>query len=210
MNNLDITCQSISALTVGDDRAKVLRHADATVIIVADGAGGSSGGAEAAQMLVALAETECTTVGVPVDDIACCALLTRLDADISREGQAGETTAVIAVITSSELYGASVGDSGAWLVLANDWFDLTGAQSRKPLLGWGDAESTPFSAELREGSLIIATDGLWNYASQDRILNIMRSGGSSADIADSLVSAARLPNGELCDDITVVVCKSTV
>jgi serine/threonine protein phosphatase PrpC len=93
------------------------------------------------------------------------------------------------------------------VVLIVDWYDLTAGQSRKPLIGSGVAEPVPFSGSLREGTLVIATDGLWNYVAQYRILEIVRALGPTSDIAAKLISAARLTNGDLNDDVAVAICK---
>ena len=62
--------------------------------------------------------------------------------------------------------GASVGDSGAWLVnpASGRFVDLTANQHRKPLLGSGRARITPFFHSKKATSrdvLLVASDGLF-------------------------------------------------
>jgi hypothetical protein len=73
-----------------------------------------------------------------------------------------ENTAVILTVDAT-ITGASVGDSGAWLLRDSRIVDLTAGQRRKPLVGRGCApfriEPIPF-----DGTLLVASDGLFAYA----------------------------------------------
>ena len=105
-------------------------------------------------------------------------------------------------------FGASVGDSGAWLVSDSEVTDLTADQVRKPLLGSGVARPCAFDCEYAGQAVLVATDGLFDYASRSAVVNPLRGALRSRDFgpaAPALIDAARLPNGELQDDIAVVV-----
>ena len=105
----------------------------------------------------------------------CVQILRQLDTAISRHPVAGETTCALAVITSDEIFGASVGDSGVWFIEESGAHaDLTHAQQRKPLIGSGVAWSVPFRRPDQAGYLLLATDGLLKYTSSQRIIETCR------------------------------------
>lgn len=71
---------------------------------------------------------------------SCAEVLRKLDAAIAKDAVAGETTCALAVVMPEEIFGASVGDSGVWLIPTNgNYLDLTHAQERKPFIGSGSA-----------------------------------------------------------------------
>ena len=154
----------------GQDRATVIDLADGKLIVVADGAGGTGGGAAAADAVVDHFRTLASTRAVH-DARDLVLELTALDAGLKRVGQ---TTAVAIVIRSGSLFGASVGDSGAWLVHGDRFDDLTGNQIRKPLLGAEEARPVGFEAIFAEGTLVVGTDGLFKYARIAAIGDIAR------------------------------------
>jgi serine/threonine protein phosphatase PrpC len=127
-------------------------------------------------------------------------LLGRLDREL--EG-VGETTAVVAVATRDQVFGASVGDSEAWMV-GSGVVVLTQGQQRKPLLGSEAAVPVGFGPTVRKGRLVIGTDGLFKYVSSERIRELASSGNPHG-MAEALVDAARLPSRALQDDVAVVV-----
>jgi serine/threonine protein phosphatase PrpC len=103
---------NVAIRTIGADRnedrvAKWILQ-DCVILAVADGAGGISGSAQAAEMVTAVAQRAGTS---DLDH-----LLRDVDVAISRDRSAGEATGVIVVVRQSIVTGASVGDSGAWLV----------------------------------------------------------------------------------------------
>ncbi|MEO8703216.1 MAG: hypothetical protein ABI867_24430 [Kofleriaceae bacterium] len=116
----------------------------------------------------------------------------------------GQTTAVILSVGSSSVTGASVGDSRAWLLRAGTVFDLTARQVRKPLLGDGGIPVAFTAALARHDRILVATDGLFSYASLDDIARVA-SGGDLADCAEQLIRLVRLPNGSLHDDVALVL-----
>ncbi|MCY0999226.1 hypothetical protein OWM54_19000 [Myxococcus sp. MISCRS1] len=86
-----------------------LTHGDATVLVVADGAGNSRRGAEAAEVVLR-GVRDAVASGAGLDHAETWrAVLERCDAELVSSGQGGETTAVVACVTSRCVVGASVG-----------------------------------------------------------------------------------------------------
>jgi serine/threonine protein phosphatase PrpC len=138
------------------DRGAVVDSRAGLVLVVADGAGGRSGGKEAAVMAVELVRQKANEL---LDADSCVTLLQSMDQAISKDKVAGETTCAIAVVTEAEVYGASVGDSGVWMINESGFINLTERQSRKPFIGSGSAWPIPFECkQTRGGFLLLATD----------------------------------------------------
>ena len=187
------------------DRMTVFGLQDDLVLAIADGAGGFSGGAQAAQMAMERVTFAAASLPNRQDDLALCRMLDVIGVSIQDDPIAGETTAVVVVVSAGLITGASAGDSHAWLIFDNVSYHLTEGQARKPLFGSG-ARSTPFSAELGEGTLLIATDGLWDYVNNETVLQIVRK-NSLETAAELLMKIIRLPSGALCDDASVILCR---
>jgi PPM family protein phosphatase len=153
------------------DRAEIFAFDDRIVIAVADGAGGTSGGAQAAETFIYNVKEACAHVATPDH---CRQLLLQIDSLLAGGRGGGETTGIIAVVTSETLFGALVGDSDARLYCDDEIKYVSGSRPTKPLLGSGSAFVSEFATAMR-GMLVVATDGLWKYA---------RSG----DIADKVLS----------------------
>jgi serine/threonine protein phosphatase PrpC len=188
------------------DRGVVLNLGYSLVVAVADGAGGISGGAQAAAMAIDLIRQNASTLR---DAASCVALLRKMDQAITEDAVAGETTCALAVVSDSQVYGTSVGDSGVWVIGQHDIGDLTQAQSRKPFLGSGSALPIPFDHSPKPGELLLlATDGLLKYTSRERIATVCRS-HSLSDAPKKLVELVRYPSGALPDDVTVILARMT-
>lgn len=179
-----------------EDRAAHRSDGVSDLVILADGAGGISGGRHAAELLVGAAQV----IATPAEAVQ---ELCRLDSVLSDDSSAGEATAVLLAIRAGALFGASVGDSGAWLI-GQDLVDLTASQRRKPLLGSGAAVPMPFGPVAFVGRLLVASDGLLKYAPRGRIRELAAL-GELGQAADDLVHAARLPSGGLQDDVALVL-----
>jgi len=78
----------------------------------------------------------------------------------------GQCTAVVVEISEGRVFGASVGDSGAWMLPGKAIVDLTENQNRKPLLGSDEASPMGFGPIEISGRLLIASDGLFKYATE--------------------------------------------
>ena len=137
----------------------------------------------------------------------CAEMLRKMDTAIAKDPIAGETTCVLAILTQEDIFGASVGDSGGWLIPESGaHLDLTQAQQRKPFIGSGSAWPVPFRRSREVGSLLLATDGLLKYTSAERIIAVCRD--PSADVAAAkLIELVRYPSGALPDDITVILSR---
>lgn len=182
----------------GDDRARVFAPEGGIVVALADGAGGTGNGARAAQAIVDAAGALCLTPD-------WSALLADLDQDCTRLGH-GQSTAVLLSISASGISGASVGDSGAWVITGADVVDLTAGQHRKPLVGEGCLPFRVTAPPLGGGTLLVASDGLLRYAKQTDIARIANGPDLRAS-ARELVDHVRLPNGSLQDDVAIVLCR---
>lgn len=170
----------------------------ADVVILADGAGGMSGGRQAAERIV---RCEFRPLHGPSD---CVRELRRLDEELFSDAACGESTAVLLVVRAGKAFGASVGDSGVWALTADAIFDLTRSQHRKPLVGSGMAEPVGFGPFFFNDRLLVASDGLLKYAPRDRVRRV----AFVPDIntaAEELVAAGRLPGGALQDDLALAL-----
>jgi PPM family protein phosphatase len=188
------------------DRARTIEVGDALVIAVADGAGGISGSERAAGSIVQGLESWVER-GLPLDqEPTWTAFLRETDATIHRAGNWGETTAVVLAVTGKWICGASVGDSEAWMVTADDFVSLTRGQVRKPFLGCGAARIVPFRRRHAGGTLIVGTDGLFKYAPAWKICETARE--EMPDLAaQAILELVRLPGGRLQDDVGFVVAR---
>lgn len=182
----------------GQDRADIFRVANGYLFVVADGAGGTSGGAEAAEFVVNAIRKRAAF------DADWAAVLGTLDLDLAANASAGETTAVVALVANGEVSGASVGDSGAWVVVGEQILDLTEKQARKPLLGSGQANPVSFGPVPFRGRLVVGSDGLFKYA-DPHVIRVLAARSPVEEAVEALVQATRLPGGSLQDDVTVIV-----
>ena len=193
--------------TRGQDRVAVIEHPAGIVAVVADGAGGTSGGAEAADTLLLWVRAYADRATDLGDPFQWAALLERVDRQIAAAN--GQTTAVVVAATRDGLCGASVGDSAAWLIPdgnANAYDNLTANQARKPLLGSGSARPVAFERPSGDHTLLLASDGLVKYAPPHRICGIARDRDLTS-ATRRLVDAVRLKSGALQDDVGLVLLR---
>jgi len=187
----------VSSKIAGQDRARVFVRPRGLVIALADGAGGTSNGALAAEAFV-------DAVGATSPETNWSAMIEAMDSDASRLGH-GQTTAVVVTVDPGGITGCSVGDSGAWLV-GDEVIDLTDGQVRKPLVGGGCVPFVFHVGPIGNATLLVASDGLLRYGNQHDIAAIAR-GPDLATAARNLVELVRLPSGALQDDVAVVLCR---
>ncbi len=193
--------ETAAANPENQDRGVVIEASIGLVMVVADGAGGQSGGAEAAAMAIELVRQRSNE---HCNANACVALLQSMDQAISKDRVAGETTCALAVVTRDGLYGASVGDSRVWVINESGFTNLTERQSRKPFIGSGSAWPSPFECTITDGdSLLLATDGLLKYTSSEQIIAVCRDEMAS-QVPRRLIELVRYPSGALPDDVTVI------
>lgn len=176
--------------------------------VVADGAGGMSGGGEAAEAVLDQVRRCVSQADALLVPALWQNLLERVAADLDEVGQ---TTGLVVATDGRVVVGASVGDSEAWLVGVDGLRDLTAAQQRKPLLGGGPIEARSFEAEMSLGdTLLLASDGVVKYASPPRIGGcLLGRSGSLDELPRALLELVRLPSGALCDDVAVVLVRAS-
>lgn len=197
-NRFNHVIEVVGARGTGHDRAAVIELSGGVAIAVADGAGGTGDGAIAADAVI-------EAVRDATEHTSWASLLVDVDRDAKRL-KGALTTAVIANVTSRGISGASVGDSIAWVIRGTTIEDLSDGQLRKPLLGDGCIPRKFRSRSLGSATLLVATDGLWRYASQSAIVRIA-SRPDLRDAARALIELVRLPSGALQDDVAVVLCR---
>lgn len=206
--NLKVATAQASFREATEDRFAVIHLDDGgLVVVVADGAGGLSGGSRAADLAVKHVEYAVRSGELdPKDGDAWVRLLRELDIKVEADPEAGETTLVVVVITDDGITAVSCGDSGALMVTDDGVDDLTIHQHRKRRLGSGRALPVPFSRPALEGTLIVASDGLLAFCPQPRIAEFVRAWDDDLDeAANELVEVVRLPGGDLIDDVAVVL-----
>lgn len=193
---------SEAADTNDQDRVTAMPCGASTIVAVADGAGGSGDGGWAADAVIDAVRSAAARSDAQITDgLFWQDLLAQVDRELAAEGS-GETTAVVAVVTDELVTGASVGDSQAWLIDDAGFTVLTERQIRKPLVGDGRAIPMPFECPHERRTLVVGSDGLFNYVQMDRLLAIVRGNEVNA-IPAGLIDAARLRSGALQDDIAV-------
>jgi PPM family protein phosphatase len=183
-----------------EDRVEIQQRGTGVLIALADGAGGSGGGAEAADLAVrSILETNAGT-----DPAAWVMCLAEVDRKLSQAG-GGETTAVAVFVSPESVVGASVGDSGAWIIHSTAYENLSSRQQRKPLLGSGMAVPVLFQYRGGAGIVLAATDGLLKYTSGEKICEVIHR--TNLDLAPAaLIDLVRLMSGSLQDDVALALC----
>jgi serine/threonine protein phosphatase PrpC len=190
----------------GEDRLLVEHYGARTLAIVADGAGGMGGGAAAAAMACSIAAQRLRIGGTgTAEDWARC----RYEADQAVVRTGGQCTAVVVEISEGRVVGASVGDSSAWLLTGKAIVDLTENQHRKPLLGSDEALPMGFGPIELSGRLLIATDGLFKYATESDIAQ-RATALLANDAVDKLIAGVRLLGGALQDDVAIIFIECVV
>ncbi|MCA9254173.1 MAG: protein phosphatase 2C domain-containing protein [Phycisphaerales bacterium] len=191
------------ANTPCQDRVAILERDGASVIALVDGAGGTGNGRAAADFVIDALAGETPEASQRVNPLYWRDALARIDRSLHRAGH-GQSTCIVIALAPEKIVGASVGDSQAWLILPDTFVALTENQRRKPLLGDGAATPVGFELNRRPGTLLVASDGLFNYVGHTRILDIARE--SPPECApERLINAARLRSGALNDDIAIAL-----
>jgi serine/threonine protein phosphatase PrpC len=195
----------------GEDRVEVVLLSGRIVVVVADGAGGVAGGAAAADFVCEAVRDNCRRTvdgsdGHNLETIDWVLFLEDLDRQMYRSGDPGLASAVIVDVMGDFVTGASVGDCEARLFVGGTSQSLTVEQVRKPLLGEGRARSIGFQINVREGILLVATDGLWKYMDSARVDEVVGS-RPFEEMADALVAGVKTRSGLLQDDVALAIVK---
>jgi serine/threonine protein phosphatase PrpC len=187
----------------GEDRLAVVRTPAGAVMVVADGAGGVGGAAVAAQSICDFILAHAPrAIG---DPRVWADALREADALLAAASHGGQTTAVVVELNGLGICGASVGDSGAWVVTDSGIIDLTDSQSRKPLMGSGTARPVSFGPVLERGRLLLASDGIFKYARREELAACALI-VTLEDAVTAVIDAVRLRNRSLQDDVAVILC----
>jgi serine/threonine protein phosphatase PrpC len=191
---------------ISGDVAEVFERDDRLVVVIADGAGGIGGGSAASRLVLEAVRVAASDRAFPIEDVQrWVALLRTADAAAFARGL-GETTAVVVVVGPTGLVGVSAGDSEAWVVRANRIDDLTVGQYTRCRIGSGQAVPFIFERATLPGVLLVATDGLLNYASPEVIARVVRE-GAMGFAAERLVELVRLPSRSVTEDVAVVLVR---
>ena len=182
-----------------EDRIAVFADDQRTVIVVADGAGGTGSGDLAASTVAHVVKREFAAVNRADEWVAT---LKQTDERLSM----GETTAVVVDIRPYGIAGASVGDSQAWIIIDGNVENLTQHQNCKPLLGSHQATPVPFTHGPLQGTLLVGTDGFFNYAKKQAITQMVAQ-NEFCSLPRVGINLVRLPSGELWDDTAIVAAR---
>ncbi len=191
------------AQSKGDDRAIALQMDNTNIFLLADGAGGFSGGSEAAEYFVSFWGSYLKKHSDISDPLVLEKIMRNLDHEMALDFSCGETTGIVAFVREKIVFGASVGDSQSWLFNSEFKQELTFLQHRKPLLGSGDSIPVSFGPYKLDGTLLVGSDGLFNYTSLANIENILNQ--EWENIPQLLVDLVRLRSGQLQDDISFIL-----
>jgi serine/threonine protein phosphatase PrpC len=182
-----------------EDRVRIVELDGGVVIVVADGAGGTGAGAEAAETVI---REVSASASLERDADGWCHILRQTDLRVG----AGESTCVVVARSARGIIGASVGDSRAWMLGDYGVNDLTGDQQRKPLLGTGEARPVGFNHPPSQDLLLVCTDGFCNYVRRETLLREVLWTDFEV-LGRKLIEMVRLPSGDLWDDIGIVACR---
>jgi serine/threonine protein phosphatase PrpC len=179
---------------------------------IADGQGGQSGGAAAAQLacdtcLAAVIRNSFEQLLFPGTWLKA---LAEADKTVAANPAAGFTTLVAFCITNQYICGVSNGDSAVVLLDGGQKTILTARQPKNPPVGSGAAEGAVFGAKVgQEWKVLAITDGVWKYVGWDGVFQVASS-AISDDLILSLRDRAKLRgSGGLQDDFTVVLLQDS-
>ena len=186
-----------------DDVVRVAAKGMVTAFLVADGATGTGDGWQASGIVADIFGTSVWDDPTPG---GTAALLARADASVrGRLSGWADTTAVVVLTDGRGVWGASAGDSQAFVVRGPEREELTARQHRRPRIGSG-AVPVPFSASLKGGVLAVATDGLWQQVRLKDALDAVSGGGTPDAIVARLSGLVLDGNrGALPDDLGIAV-----
>jgi protein phosphatase len=199
-----------------EDRYLVREERDVTLLAVADGVGGSSGGEIAAD--AALAELGARFFAAPADrahsDVLAEAMRDANAAVLRAAGGSGHrdaaTTIVAAAVHADQAVIANLGDSRAYLIRDGVCRQLTedhsGEMAHAITRFAGDPRGVQpdiFVESLRQGDrLLLCSDGLTRHVAPEEIAQVA-SGEDLSVVAGALVDLANARGGQ--DNVTVVL-----
>jgi serine/threonine protein phosphatase PrpC len=181
------------------------------LVFLADGQGGRAGGARTARLACETAAALASRVP-PADLVESSRwqeILSRTDAAVSADEDAGCTTLIGLCVRSGQLAGASCGDSAAIAASRDTLSDLTSRQFKNPPVGSGEADFIPFEMDLvRPWRVLVMSDGVWKYAGWDKINNSFAK-LDGQELLAAIQNRARLRTSRTFpDDFTLVLLES--
>jgi PPM family protein phosphatase len=181
---------------------------------LADGQGGRSGGAAAAQLACRIVID--AALAQPIASLSkpqtWIDALRRADEGVLADSVAGYTTLIGFAVVGGRVVGASSGDSALWVAGADGRAtELTARQAKNPPIGSGSVLPMSFAAELSDSWVVLAvSDGVWKYVGRDGIQAVLRENRGQV-LLDALLARARVPrSGGLQDDFTAIVLQAVV
>jgi serine/threonine protein phosphatase PrpC len=187
--------------------------ADERVLLraLADRQGGRSGGREAAQMAAQSALLYLTgqTPDALVEPYEWLIAAEKADDAVCRDAEAGFTALVLCGVTAAGVCGVSCGDSAAVFWDGNKSLILTEEQRKKPPVGSGGANLTPFVVEAAAlWRLLLMSDGVWKYAGWAAVESALKD-LSGQHLLLHLRDVVKQRNGGILpDDFTAVLLES--
>lgn len=183
-----------AAAALDQDRYVLTAHDGGVFVALADGAGGSGHGREAAEAAVAIAPS--------ADALVLSERVVAID-DALAASHGGQSTLLAFFLGPAGLVGAGVGDTELWWRDESAWHDGTANVTRKPLLGTAAATSVEIATPLPT-VVVAATDGLWKYAAPFEVLRLV---DAHPDEPLRVLDPLWLASGGLPDDVTVVIAR---
>lgn len=168
------------------------------VLAVADGVGGMSGGAAAAQLAIELVLEHAQRADV-FNTAAWVACLCDIDVQVTARSNAGETTLLALATDGIRICGAACGDSQAWLFSLPAVHELFDGKQARERIGSGCAMPRPFQETFVGSYVLAATDGLWNYTNRKAIAAVLAE-KQPDEACEALANLTRLRSGALQDD----------
>jgi serine/threonine protein phosphatase PrpC len=186
------------------DALGVYQRDDTLVVALADGGGGMRPGEAASRSLIAVVEAAVADTQFGVEEVRPWVdLFLATDASLVAN-RAGQTTGTVVVLGRRGLMGFSIGDSEAWVVTKRGIDNLTISQHSRERLGQRPSTVVVFERPQLAGVLLVATDGLFRYASAAVIAGIVQ-GGPIAQTPGRLLDLVRLRSGKFADDVAMVL-----
>ena len=184
----------------GQDRIEIVRSGDSATVVLADGSGGISGGGEAADYVV----NELVKKEYPQQAVVLMDELLRIDSELMQTPLLGESTVILITLEENQFTGAAVGDSEIYQFSSGELINLAEHKEPKPALGSTGCFPATFQGDLQAGRVLICSDGLWKYSGIEKIKASLKEPNLEV-AADSLLECAKLPNGKLQDDVSLIV-----
>ena len=181
------------------------------ILALADGQGGRTGGAEAAQ--TALKRAVQMALSVPVQKLLSgwfwTQLLLDVDKAVSNSPDAGFTTFVGVAVTEQTIVGVSSGDSQAVLISPTGTaVTLTANQKKNPPVGSQMCHPTPFASPFPANSrLLLMSDGVYKFVPSETIFSKIAE-LEAKDAIKVIRDLAVGKSGTLYDDFTLVIANN--